>query len=179
MSGEAEALRHCCGCKQSFPGTGEFFNKGTRSDGLHSLCKTCHREYSKKFYEKDKDRQRVLQRDLYHDRCSRRPIEMTAARLLLGVNKRSREKGWVDTELTKEIISEKLESQSECECCGNPFHIGPKRGVHEPRSPSIDRFDNSLGYTISNSKLICRRCNELKRDADVEELRVILRYMER
>lgn len=46
-------------------------------------------------------------------------------------------------------------------------------------SPSLDRRDNSRGYTLDNVRVICRRCNSLKRDASIQDLENILAYMRR
>lgn len=45
-------------------------------------------------------------------------------------------------------------------------------------SPSIDRFDNALGYVKGNIRVISTRANLLKRDATVDEVRRLLAYME-
>jgi hypothetical protein len=45
-------------------------------------------------------------------------------------------------------------------------------------SASVDRFDNSKGYTRENVRVISNRANLLKKDADAGELRAVLTYME-
>jgi hypothetical protein len=44
-------------------------------------------------------------------------------------------------------------------------------------SPSVDRFDNNIGYTKYNIRVISHRANQLKRDATIEELEHIILYM--
>ena len=44
--------------------------------------------------------------------------------------------------------------------------------------PSVDRLDNSKGYTKENVRVISRRANSLKSDATIEEMRAIVAYME-
>mgnify|MGYP001615283025 CR=1 FL=1 len=47
------------------------------------------------------------------------------------------------------------------------------------RSPSFDRVINTNGYTVKNVKVVCWRCNRLKTDASLDELRMLLNYVER
>ena len=51
-------------------------------------------------------------------------------------------------------------------------------GRAKPNSPTIDRIDNSKGYIKGNVRMISYRANMLKRDAGVDEIRMLLAYME-
>ncbi len=64
-----------------------------------------------------------------------------------------------------------------CACCGKKLDYSTGRGTDKRDSPSLDRWDNSQGYTLENTKVICYRCNELKRDASLDEMKVVVRYM--
>lgn len=44
-------------------------------------------------------------------------------------------------------------------------------------SYSLDRFNNNVGYTPGNVRVISNRANSLKKDASVEELEAVIRYM--
>ena len=44
-------------------------------------------------------------------------------------------------------------------------------------SPSLDRRDNTKGYTIENTAVICMHCNVRKQDSTIEDLHMLLRYM--
>lgn len=44
-------------------------------------------------------------------------------------------------------------------------------------SPSLDRIDNSKGYTKENIRIISWRANKLKNNASLEELEKIIKYM--
>jgi hypothetical protein len=48
-------------------------------------------------------------------------------------------------------------------------------GAH---SPSLDRIDNSLGYTKDNVAIISHRANSMKNAATAEELQAILNYIQ-
>jgi hypothetical protein len=78
------------------------------------------------------------------------------------------------------ICKTDLNLQDECPCCRQKMEVkaGPIKKGADPRSPSIDRIDNSKGYVVGNVAIICWRCNELKRNGTIEEFRNILRWME-
>jgi len=44
-------------------------------------------------------------------------------------------------------------------------------------SPSLDRFDNSRGYTPDNIRVISRRANTIKSDATLAEILAVAEYM--
>lgn len=52
------------------------------------------------------------------------------------------------------------------------------RGKRLDNSPSIDRIDNTKGYTKENICVISFRANALKNNATIEELMAIVNYME-
>ena len=76
-------------------------------------------------------------------------------------------------------IMDWLTRQPNCVCCGRVFSIGckGKRGFQDD-SPSLDRFYPKLGYIPGSVFLICARCNILKRDASLKELKTIIAWME-
>ena len=51
-------------------------------------------------------------------------------------------------------------------------------GTRSPNSPSLDRIDNSKGYTKDNIMVISLRANQIKNDASVDELKAIVKYIE-
>ena len=47
-----------------------------------------------------------------------------------------------------------------------------------PESPTLDRIDNSKGYVKGNVAVISNRSNSMKRDATLEEIQRMVKYME-
>jgi hypothetical protein len=52
-------------------------------------------------------------------------------------------------------------------------------GRHYSTSPSLDRIRPELGYVASNVRVISNRANILKNNATLEEMRLIISYMEK
>jgi hypothetical protein len=50
--------------------------------------------------------------------------------------------------------------------------------IPHPQAASVDRIDNARGYVAGNVCIISQRANLLKKDATVDEVRSLLRYME-
>ena len=62
-----------------------------------------------------------------------------------------------------------------CPILNIPLKINIKKWEND--SPSLDRIIPKLGYTKDNIKVISWRANALKRDASIEELESIVKYM--
>jgi hypothetical protein len=45
------------------------------------------------------------------------------------------------------------------------------------RSPTVDRIIPELGYVVSNVAVICWKCNAIKKDATLLELKNLLAWM--
>lgn len=65
-----------------------------------------------------------------------------------------------------------------CEVCGAKF-IWSLGGGNKIHGPSLDRVNNSEGYTPGNVKIICTRCNLIKRDGTAEDHEQIAAYIRR
>lgn len=78
-----------------------------------------------------------------------------------------------------EIVADDLVLPKVCPVLGIPIILGAgTRAMTNPNAPSVDRFDNTKGYTKENVRVISNRANLLKRDATVEEMKAVVRYME-
>jgi hypothetical protein len=51
-------------------------------------------------------------------------------------------------------------------------------GLNNPNAPSIDRIIPCFGYIKGNVKIISRRANTLKGDATLEEVKLIMKYID-
>jgi len=82
-------------------------------------------------------------------------------------------------EFEQEILGKyRKNPPTHCECCHLPLDYALRRHGGLPfRSPSLDRFDNSLGYTLENTVIICWRCNHLKSDGTLKEMEQVVVYM--
>lgn len=60
-----------------------------------------------------------------------------------------------------------------CPVLGIPIIVASGQRL-APGAPSIDRMDNSLGYTPANIRVISHRANALKRDGTLEEFRLVV-----
>jgi len=70
-----------------------------------------------------------------------------------------------------------------CAYCGAPLDYSyvPRTHSerHRARSPSLDRIDNTVGYTVQNVAVTCSRCNYIKSDATLDDLRMLAAAVER
>lgn len=89
--------------------------------------------------------------------------------LLINTKYRAR-KAEIPFDLTEASVPEIPDS---CNCCGNVF--GP-----DPLSrPTLDKVVPSKGYIVGNVAWICWRCNRLKDNSTLDDLRNLVSYVER
>jgi len=72
-----------------------------------------------------------------------------------------------------------LDLPVQCPCCNQPLDYAMGHRGRNESVPSLDRVDNALGYTVTNTVIICRRCNRLKGDATLNDLALMKSYMQR
>ncbi len=113
----------------------------------------------------DEQRQRKNER-MY--RCYRKDI---VKNIYEHAKRRAREKKYAFDIGMEDVIIPDV-----CPVLGIPLIIGDGYQTHN--SPTLDRICNDRGYVKGNVQVISWRANSLKRDATVEEIRSILKYME-
>lgn len=92
--------------------------------------------------------------------------------LLTGSRARAKKRGLPHTLTKNDIVIPEV-----CPVLGIKIRKGDNL-TKTGHSPSLDRMDNSKGYTPENVRVISLRANRLKSDATIEEMRRVLHYME-
>jgi hypothetical protein len=64
-----------------------------------------------------------------------------------------------------------------CPICNRILNWGVPLRPMEEGCPSLDRIDSLKGYTKGNVKIICLKCNTVKRNSSVSDLEQLLKYM--
>lgn len=83
-----------------------------------------------------------------------------------------------DHRLTTTFVREWIQRSPTCACCEVPFTFEPHGSKNRnPKTPSLDRFDSTKGYTLDNVALLCWRCNDVKGNASIEELEMVASWM--
>ena len=153
-------------------------------DGRYTYCKECCKVYRKdggyNDYTRYAEQNRVRQRNYRqtetnkeYDRQYRRVYHMTnegrAAKVVSSAKTRSKKRG-IDFDLTTEWVLEKLNAGI-CEATGIEFDYKiPEGRTRSYRSPSIDRKDNTKGYTQENCWVVCLMYNIAKGENSEDEL---------
>ncbi len=162
--------KQCFCCKQVKPAE-EFPKNSQLIGGLHSWCKLCsntknkEKEYYKTSQQVRKERLRTDPEYKLHiltEKNKNRKKNIVTS-LLSNCKLRASQKN-LEFDLTKEdIVIPTL-----CPILLKPLICGDKNDYSF--SPSVDRIDNSKGYTKDNIQVISMKANKMKNNATKEEL---------
>ena len=151
-------LFKCYSCNEYMPVFSFYKVKSTSArkdilgDGRSSTCKRCGIDY---FVAKSPE-----------------------AKLLQSAKKRAKDKGFYFG-----ITLEDIEIPEYCPVLGvklkGTVGQGTQAGGSIPNSPTLDRLDNSEGYTPENIRVISHRANTVKSNSTLEELEAVVEYMRR
>ena len=129
------------------------------------------REYSERYLASLTEEELAILREKSRLRMNESRDKDPARHMVNWARKRAKDKG-----LEFSITHEDILIPEICPVLGIPlFRVG---GVKTANSPSLDRIDNSKGYIPGNVMVISYRANQLKNDASIEELLLIVKYME-
>jgi hypothetical protein len=130
-----------------------------------------------------KNRTRIREKQRRHNRENpekrlgwRDKVASLPANRLVYLYKKATKRGWEYDIRLKYVLM--ANPPDRCACCQKRLIYRIGRGVGRYNSPSLDRKNNNVGYTIGNTHVVCFRCNRIKADATPNELRTIIRYME-
>ena len=150
----------CSDCLLVFTGSFDelreyFYANIDSADGLKSICKKCSSIRGKAYrsikYEKD-------------------PIIYTLKECLRSALKRSIRKNMEYSIDLSWGLLQLDEIDMHCPVCQKLFDFSVNHNKHD--CISLDRFDNSKGYTQSNTVIICGECNWFKADRSIEQLEI-------
>lgn len=133
------------------------------------------KEYRRHYYLLNRERLLAYSKDYYENnngkdkaRESRRKDKVGT--MVKAAKKRAKEKG-----LEFNLDKTKITIPKFCPVLG----IELKPGTGSPpidSAPTLDRKDNSKGYTMDNIEVISWRANKLKNDMTLEECKALLKY---
>lgn len=142
-----------------------------------SQCYSCYRELKRAYWLNNKWRQK--RRDYYYKnqrrarnyslrwyKQNKTRVEVRYLRHRTGAIQRN-----ILHSLTLEQF-EQLFQVTSCPVCGVNFDDSSRK-----TQAQIDRLIPALGYVVGNCNLLCGRCNALKSNASLTELRVLLVWL--
>lgn len=147
----------CRSCQQEK--SASEFPKGRDSNGLYYVCKQCKVEHSQQLYRSKDSHTRWIDATFSDTkgRAKRRNIPFT---------------------ITKYDLKQLFKQQeNKCAYCGLLFDMNGTRTDHR-KSPSVDRVFPEEGYVQTNIVLSCYRCNAIKQDATLDEIKVLVESLE-
>lgn len=191
-------MKVCSKCKNEKPTT-DFGHRAVARDGLNSWCKSCQAHASrartarlspeeraakwKAEYARDPESKRELAKEWNRahpglvrerNRCARMTRRTTewAQGFVLSISHRAKRYG-LEFDLTIEFLEQLFAKQHGlCHWLGIPML--PSVENRDPRRPSVDRLDNSRGYTQDNVVLTCMFANLGRSAATVQQMRTFV-----
>jgi hypothetical protein len=153
-----EGTKACSKCGEVKPHSA--FHRSSKSKtGFKAQCKACanqrHRDRAARAFSRNAN-----------------PVASRIAKMLAAAKHRAKTKGLefdLDSQFLYSLITE------HCPVTGAAFHWKTNYGAGEqgnphPHAPSLDRIDNSRGYTKDNVWIISWKVNALKNDASEVDL---------
>jgi hypothetical protein len=139
--------KKCAKCKVNK--TIEEFSKHKNcKDGLQTVCKQCHKEYTQNNKESIKQKG-IKYRQKNKDSIKEYIRKNCLRRLLDKARFRTKRKN-LQFDLTVEWLQERYTGR--CELTGIEFQFGTEG--RSPITPSLDRIDSSKGYTKDNIRIV-------------------------
>lgn len=158
----ATGLKFCPKCTESKTGD-EFNSSKNNPDGLFNWCSKCSREDKARRRQADPEGARAAKRASYA-----RIIKADPARLKKDQMVRHSRRSAARRNIPHAITVEDIYIPEYCPVknCGRQLTYGTGAACHS--SPSLDKYNPSLGYIPENIWVICNACNARKQDMSGE-----------
>jgi len=169
MDAVSVETRCCTECGCSLPES-SFYKTVLKSTGrvqYHTACKSCYKQRIKRYEGRIKERNNGLSRSV----ASRtKNLQAYAAHIVNMAKSRARKKN-IDFSISVEWLLSTLKQQEwSCAISGVRMVVSAGTGKRLFNGISIDRIDNSKGYTPENCWLVCYSINAFKADADLAQV---------
>lgn len=164
-------MKQCSKCA-NIKSIKEFYKDNSRKNRRRSSCVVCDRsredtERLAKWRCDNREKLRLAAAERYRTKKTEIIAQIArhhttargrAVRLVVSARGRAKKYGY-DFDLNNDAI-ERVLLEGRCEKSGIILDLNPRSDVmRNPLAPSIDRIDNSGGYTISNSQVVCNMFN--------------------
>lgn len=169
----------------------EFSKRSKSKDGRHVWCRSCCSAYRRgKGYDKYVNRQdyyreyaseyRKRESNKRYEEVFRRKykgsLRGTVTSLMTAAKTRAKDKN-IEFSLKREWIERNLEPMV-CQATRSPLTLEIDKTVqHSPFRPSIERVDNSKGYTEDNCLIVCVIYNKCKSDCHHNDVLKMASYL--
>ena len=149
--------------------------KVSRKRDVGKPCNKCNakkvaKEHSYKRIKSDK----MTSKELYYARQekNRNDIRWRCNKMMLDAKRRAKIK-CIEFDLDLDFVMSLYPEDALCPVLKTPMIFNGTR----KEAPSLDRFDNSKGYTKENTCMISLKANILKSDATFEEIEALYHYV--
>lgn len=145
--------------------------KMSRKRDVGKLCNKCNVVKAGKY---ERNKKWASKTEYVRDLTERMKenFDWRVRKMYFSTKSRAKSKG-LDFDLTLQDVYKMFPEDSLCPVLGIELAFGKGR----LNTPSLDRFDNTKGYTKDNVYLISMRANILKSDATFEEIEALYHYM--
>lgn len=160
----------CNRCKVDKPET-EFIHGKLKCRECYKKCRAYYQAHREQEIARAQKSNQKKDRDLENKRKRQACRKNPNAYMLWNVKSRAKVRGIPFNLVHEDIVIPKL-----CPILGIPLEIST--GGPSPNSPSLDRIDPQYGYVKGNVHVISHRANTIKSDATLEELKMLVHYLE-
>jgi hypothetical protein len=191
--------KYCKKCKLEKPTT-DFYKiiVNNKRKGYSVYCKPCQikhnveinknlpkdvkRKYNRTWKAKKIKKDPNYNKELYSrwkNKLIKNPARFKAIRFFNNLHGKGKA-NW-DRELSVEYFENLFNTIKACQCCGTELVIEPPliKGLKRKNAATVDRIDNSKGYSKENIGIICLECNTRKRDLLLSDFEMIVKYIRR